>query len=206
MFSIGMPEMAVIGVVALIVVGPKDLPQMFRKVGQFVGKARGMARDFQRAMEQAADDSGVGDVAKDVKRAASMKNLGLDDIKTTMSDYKTNFEPKKVDAAREHAARVAAAEKANKAAEAWPPEGVEVVENSEVVDAASKKVAKKPAVKKKAAVKKSVAKVATAKKPAAKKAVAKKPATKVAAAKISAAKKTAVKKPAAKKTTTKSKA
>jgi len=40
MFSIGMPEMAVIGIVALIVVGPKDLPQMFRKVGQFVGKAR----------------------------------------------------------------------------------------------------------------------------------------------------------------------
>ncbi|MEJ6708063.1 MAG: Sec-independent protein translocase protein TatB [Amylibacter sp.] len=187
MFSIGMPEMAVIGIVALIVVGPKDLPQMFRKVGQFVGKARGMARDFQRAMEQAADESGVGDVAADVKRATSMKNLGLDDIKTTMNDYKTSFEPKKVDAAREHAARIAAAKKANEAAESWPPEGVEVVENSEVIEAAPKKVAKKPAVKKKAA---------------AKKPVAKKPATKVVAAKKPVAKKVAAKKPAAKKTTT----
>ena len=187
MFSIGMPEMAVIGIVALIVVGPKDLPQMFRKVGQFVGKARGMARDFQRAMEQAADESGVGDVAADVTRATSMKNLGLDDIKTTMNDYKTSFEPKKVDAAREHAARIAAAKKANEAAESWPPEGVEVVENSEVIEAAPKKVAKKPAVKKKAA---------------AKKPVAKKPATKVVAAKKPVAKKVAAKKPAAKKTTT----
>ncbi|MDB9857274.1 Sec-independent protein translocase protein TatB [Amylibacter sp.] len=213
MFSIGMPEMAVIGIVALIVVGPKDLPQMFRKVGQFVGKARGMARDFQRAMEQAADDSGVGDMAADVKRATSMKNLGLDDIKTTMNDYKTSFEPKKVDAAREHAARVAAAKKANEAAESWPPEGVEIVENSEVVEAAPKTVAKKPAVKKKAAAKKSAAakkpaaKKTTAKKPAAKVAAAKKPVAKVAAAKKPAVKKTAPKKPAAKKSaTTKSKA
>ncbi len=198
MFSIGMPEMAVIGIVALIVVGPKDLPQMFRKVGQFVGKARGMARDFQRAMEQAADDSGVGDMAKDVKRATSMKNLGLDDIKTTMNDYKTSFEPKKVDAAREHAARVAAAKKANEAAESWPPEGVEVVENSEVVEAAPKTVAKKPAVKKAAAVKKPAA----AKKPVAKKAAAKKPVTKATAAKKPATKKTAAKKTAPKKTTT----
>jgi sec-independent protein translocase protein TatB len=191
MFDIGMAEMAVIGVVALIVVGPKDLPQMFRRVGQFVGKARGMARDFQRAMEQAADDSGVGDVAADVKRAASMKNLGLDDIKTTMNDYKTSFEPKKVDAAREHAARVAAAEDANKAAGEWPPEGVEVVENSEVVEDAPKP-----------AVKKTVAKKTTAKKAAAKKAPAKTAAAKKPAAKKPAAKKTAAKKPAA----TKSKA
>ena len=50
MFDIGWSELMIIGVVALIVVGPKDLPMMFRKVGNFVGKARGMARDFQSAM------------------------------------------------------------------------------------------------------------------------------------------------------------
>ena len=154
---------------------------MFRRVGQFVGKARGMARDFQRAMDQAADESGVGDVAADVKRAASMKNLGLDDIKTTMNDYKTSFEPKKVDAAREHAARVAAAEEANKAAGEWPPEGIEVVENSEVVEDAPKP--------KKAAAKKTTVKKTAAKKPAAKTAT-KKPAAKKAAPKKTAAKKT----------------
>lgn len=188
MFDLGMAEIAVIGVVALIVVGPKDLPKMFQRVGQFVGKARGMARDFQRAMDQAADDSGVGDIAADVKRAASMKNLGLDDIKTTMNDYKTSFEPRKVDAAREHAARVAAAEEANKAASEWPPEGVEVVENSEVVEEAPK-----PAPKK-AAAKTPAAKKTAAKKPAARKAPAKKP-----AATKTAAKKTPAKQPAASK-------
>lgn len=180
MFDIGMAEMAVIGVVALIVVGPKDLPKMFRRVGQLVGKARGMARDFQRAMDQAADDSGVGDIAADVKRAASMKNLGLEDIKTTMNDYKTSFESKEVDAARKKAARVSAAADANKAAAEWPPEGVDVVENSEVVEDTPKPAVKKTTTKKSAtkkpAVKKVAAKKAPAKKPAAKKTAAKKPA------------------------------
>jgi len=198
MFDIGIGEMLVVGVVALIVVGPKDLPQMFRKVGQMVGKARGMARDFQRAMEQAADDSGVGEVTAEMKRATSMKNLGLDDIKTTMNDYKTSFEPQKVDAAREHAARVSAAKEANKAAGEWPPEGVEVVENSEVVETkpSKKAAAKKPATKN-AAAKKPATKTAAAKKPAAKKAApkssAKKPATKKPVTKTAAKKPTAAK-------------
>ncbi|NCW53489.1 MAG: twin-arginine translocase subunit TatB, partial [Rhodobacteraceae bacterium] len=57
MFDLGWTELLVIGIVALIVIGPKDLPVMFRKVGQFVGKARGMAREFSRAMDDAADQA-----------------------------------------------------------------------------------------------------------------------------------------------------
>ena len=57
MFDLGWTELLLIGIVALIVVGPKDLPMLFRKVGQFVGKAKGMAREFSRAMDQAADDA-----------------------------------------------------------------------------------------------------------------------------------------------------
>lgn len=168
MFDIGMAELLVIGVVALIVVGPKDLPGMFRTVGQFVGKARGMARDFQNAMDQAADDSGMADVAKDLKQATSMKNLGLDDVKDAVKSYSDNYqtqaESKKVDAAAEHAERVS---KANQAAEQWPPEGVtlpeETPEPAETTPAAAEE---KPATK--AAL--------TAKKPAPKKSAPKKPA------------------------------
>ena len=43
MFDLGWTELLVIGIVSLIVVGPKDLPVLFRKAGQFIGKAKGMA-------------------------------------------------------------------------------------------------------------------------------------------------------------------
>lgn len=198
MFDIGMAEMIVIGVVALIVVGPKDLPQMFRKVGQFVGKARGMARDFQRAMEQAADGTGVNDIAADLKNVTSMKNLGLDEATKSFQNYQKSFEPEKVDAAAEKARRDALVADANAAASKWPPDGVPVVENSEVVEEAA--VADTPVAKPAA---KTAAKKPAARKPAAKKPAAKKPAAKApakAAAKP-APKKAAAKKPAAKKPT-----
>ena len=81
MFDLGWTELLVIGIVALIVVGPKDLPVLFRKVGQFVGKAKGMAREFSRAMNEAADESGVNDVAKSFKTATNPIGSAMDGVK-----------------------------------------------------------------------------------------------------------------------------
>ncbi|TRD23029.1 Sec-independent protein translocase protein TatB [Palleronia caenipelagi] len=80
MFDIGMTELLVIGVTALIVVGPKDLPGMFRALGRFMGKARAMGREFQRAMEDAADESGVRDAANELKGLSNPKRYGIDKL------------------------------------------------------------------------------------------------------------------------------
>lgn len=170
MFDIGMSEMAIVGVVALIVVGPKDLPVMFRKVGQFVGKARGMARDFSRAMNDAADEAGVKDVTDTLKQASDLSNKGLKDAAKGLTDYnETPPKPSKLDDAK------AAVEAANKAAEKWPPNDPGVLGADDGVDDAPAEVVAEPA-EKKTAVKKPTAKKAPAKKPAAKKTATKKPA------------------------------
>lgn len=74
MFDIGWGELFLIGIVALIVVGPKELPGLFRTVGVLTGKARAMARDFQRTLEQAADESGMSEVSKSLK---SLERINL---------------------------------------------------------------------------------------------------------------------------------
>ena len=51
MFGIDSGELLIIAVVALVVVGPKDLPRVMRTVGNFVGRARGMARHFRSGLD-----------------------------------------------------------------------------------------------------------------------------------------------------------
>jgi sec-independent protein translocase protein TatB len=51
MFDIGYTELLVIAIVALVVIGPKDLPRVMRTVGQWMGRARGMARHFRSGID-----------------------------------------------------------------------------------------------------------------------------------------------------------
>ncbi|MDO6587584.1 Sec-independent protein translocase protein TatB [Salipiger sp. 1_MG-2023] len=81
MLDLGWSELMVIGIVALIVVGPKDLPVLFRNAGRFMGKARGMAREFTSAMNDAADESGVRDVAKTFKSATNPIGTAMDGVR-----------------------------------------------------------------------------------------------------------------------------
>lgn len=97
MFDVGWTELLLIGIVALIVIGPKDLPDMFRTLGRFTAKARGMAREFSRAMEAAADESGVKDMANDIRKAADMPKSGLDTVKEAARKFE-QWDPLKPEA------------------------------------------------------------------------------------------------------------
>jgi len=90
-------EMLVVGIVALIVIGPKDLPGLFRQVGQFVGKAKGMAREFSSAMNAAADEAGVSEINKTIKAAANPQKFGIDKIReaTKMEAPTDSWPPQK---------------------------------------------------------------------------------------------------------------
>ena len=94
MFDIGGSELLVIGIVALIVVGPKDLPGMFRTLGRFTAKARSMAREFSRAMEDAADATGMRETANDIKGLTSKKALGLDELESAATAFE-KWDPKR---------------------------------------------------------------------------------------------------------------
>src|ERR1700722_16682763 len=74
MFDIGGSEIAVIAVVALIAIGPKELPGVLRMVGQWMGKARRMASEFQGQFQEAMREAEMADLKKsfdEVKEAAS---------------------------------------------------------------------------------------------------------------------------------------
>ena len=86
MFGLGWAEIMVVGVVALIVIGPKELPVVFRKVGQFIGKAKAMAREFTTAMNEAADESGL-------KEAVDTVNDGVSEINEVSQKNWTDFIP-----------------------------------------------------------------------------------------------------------------
>ena len=156
MFDLGWSELMVIGIVALIVVGPKDLPVLFRNVGRFMGKARGMAREFTRAMNDAADESGVRDVAKTFKTATNPLGSAMDGVRDaarTMTDpapaKKTTSlkeDPAALDPEREEAkkrieasAARTAADRQRRDAEAAMKRAEEAAAKAEEMEAALKK-------------------------------------------------------------------
>jgi sec-independent protein translocase protein TatB len=87
MFDISWTEFLLIGVVALIVIGPKELPGVLRTLGQWTRKVRSMANDFQNQFQEAMREAEMADLKKEVDDVA--KDLGkFDPIK----DVRDNVE------------------------------------------------------------------------------------------------------------------
>ena len=79
--SIGATEVLVVGILLLLLVGPKDLPLLMRRVGKFMNKARGMAADFRASFDEMARQSELDELRKEVEalRTGSLaKPLGAE--------------------------------------------------------------------------------------------------------------------------------
>lgn len=109
MFDLGFFEFLIVFVVALIILGPRDFANTFRSAGKWVGKARGMARDFQRAMNEAADDSGLREAASSLntisKTATNPTKAGLNALERTGAKILDPEEQKAADQAATESTR-----------------------------------------------------------------------------------------------------
>ena len=81
MFDIGWSELLLIGIVALIAIGPKELPGALRTLGQWMGKIRRMAAEFQGQFQEAMREAEIDQLKKD-----------MDDMAAKAKDY-TQFDP-----------------------------------------------------------------------------------------------------------------
>jgi sec-independent protein translocase protein TatB len=85
MFDIGWSELVVIAVVALVAIGPKELPGVLRMVGQWMGKARKMAAEFQGQFQEAMREAEMADLKKtfdEVKETAT--GLASNNVMTSL--------------------------------------------------------------------------------------------------------------------------
>jgi sec-independent protein translocase protein TatB len=146
MFDLSWSEMLVVAVVALVVIGPKDLPRLVREIGRWAGKARAMARDFQRSFDDMVREAELDDIRKSVDQARP-RNLTktirdavdpegeLDEAFSIEDESKGRTPPKK-------ASKPGAAKAEGKAAEALPEP---VPEPAEAPAAAPKTEPRQPA-------------------------------------------------------------
>jgi len=72
LFDLGMSELLLIGVVALVVIGPKDLPKALRVAGFWVKKARTLSREFQSSVEQMIREAELDDMRQELKKASEI--------------------------------------------------------------------------------------------------------------------------------------
>jgi sec-independent protein translocase protein TatB len=90
--SLGFQEIVLLGILALIVVGPKDLPLLFRKLGRWTAKLRGMAQEFRTGFDELARQAELDELKREVdalRRTTSLTEITREITKPlgTLEDY-----------------------------------------------------------------------------------------------------------------------
>jgi sec-independent protein translocase protein TatB len=151
MFDIGWSELVVIGVVALIAIGPKDLPGVLRTVGQYMGKIRKMAAEFQGQFQEAMREAEMADLKKSMDEMTdAAKGITdfdpLGDVRKEVESF--TADPLGSSAAASEAASAAAAASPEAAPEAAPavisPDAVASAPEPPVVSEAPQPAETKP--------------------------------------------------------------
>ncbi|MDX2237062.1 MAG: Sec-independent protein translocase protein TatB [Hyphomonadaceae bacterium] len=81
--SLGFQEILLLGVLALVVVGPKDLPLMLRKLGRWTAKLRAMAQEFRTGFDELARQAELDELKREVE--ALRRNQTLTDLQTDIA-------------------------------------------------------------------------------------------------------------------------
>ena len=157
MFDLGWGELLIVGVLALIILGPRDLVGMFRTLGRMTGKVRRMANEFKRAMEDAADEAGIKETADSLKGMTNPSKMGLDKLgeaadkfekwdptKPSKAAKDIGSETSKLSEERAEAAKKIHEYSKQKAGEKRAAEAAEAAKAAEAADAAPKPSAKTP--------------------------------------------------------------
>lgn len=90
--SLGFNEIIILGILALVVVGPKDLPLLFRKLGKWTAKLRGMAQEFRTGFDELARQAELDELKREVdalRRTTSLQEIRNEITKPlpTLEDY-----------------------------------------------------------------------------------------------------------------------
>jgi sec-independent protein translocase protein TatB len=91
MFGLGWGEMVVIGIVALIAIGPKELPTVLRSAGQWIGKIRRMANEFQGQFQEALREAELTDLKKHAEDISTIVT-NFDPLAGTQNEIEKAFE------------------------------------------------------------------------------------------------------------------
>lgn len=96
MLGFSWSQLILIGVVALVILGPEDMPKLFRTLGRAMARARSMAQEFTSAMEDAAKGSGLDEAATGMKEFTSLRSKnsrGLDALDRAVTKFE-KWDPK----------------------------------------------------------------------------------------------------------------